>query len=288
MPVVITGASSLIGRNAVAAFARKSPQVRAYIGRPDEAEVLRKLGAKVSVGEVLDVDQLEAVMSGAHTVCHLGSDVTVENEEAWGSTTRSSMEAVVQAAGAAGVRRVLYVSWPGASPDAENPYQRSLGVAERSLQGSDLEHVIVRCSRTYGPGVPWPFAPPRRSPVLRFAVVPGSGRQVVAPVFFQDLVDVLVGADDRERVASGVWGLEGPDRLTMDQLCDLVAGRRCRKLHLRPGARCWLCRLAGFRSSRALAELAAADNIADAPDAAGEFGVTRTSLAEGLRRSLPA
>jgi uncharacterized protein YbjT (DUF2867 family) len=272
----------------VEAFARRSPQVRAYVGRPERAEELRELGAKVSVGEVVDVDQLEAVMSGAHTVCHLGPDVAVENEEAWESTTRSSMEAVVQAAEAAGVARVLYVSWPGASPDADNPYLRSLGVAERHLQSSELEHVIVRCSRTYGPGVPWPFGLPSRLPVLRFAVVPGTGRQIVAPVFFQDLVEVLVGADDRERVASGVWGLEGPDRLTMDQLCDLVAGRRCRKVHLRPGARCWFCRLAGFRSSRALAELHAADNIADAPDAAGEFGVPRTPLAEGLRRSLPA
>jgi uncharacterized protein YbjT (DUF2867 family) len=288
VPVVVIGGSRLVGRHAVAAFVKTSPQVRAYVGRPELANELRSVGTKVSVGETLDEDQLEAVMSGAHTVCYLGSDIDGVGEEAGLSTVLASMETIVQAATAAGVQRVLYVSHPRASPDAENAWLRALGLAERRLQSSGLEHVIVRCTRIYGPGLRWPFVFPSKFAVVRVAVVLGNGRQVLAPVFFQDVVDVLVRADDRDRVASGVWGLQGLDRLTMDQLCDLVAGRAWRKLHLKPKSAYRLAKLLGNRPSLAACELGAADSISDAPDAGAEFGVTITPLEEGLRRSVPA
>src|SRR5438093_8710611 len=105
MPVVITGPWGQLGSHVVEAFLKTSPQVRVHVRHHDVAEDLRNLGAKVSIGDVLDVDQLEAVMSGAHTVCHLGSEPTGPNEETWQSTTIASMEAVVHAATAAGIRR---------------------------------------------------------------------------------------------------------------------------------------------------------------------------------------
>jgi hypothetical protein len=87
-----------------------------------------------------------------------------------------------------------------------------------------------------------------------------------------------------------VWGLEGPDRLRVDELADLIAGERLRKHHLQPGtlrAR-WLPRRLHRRADASADEVFAAESLADAPDAAAEFGVPRTPLREGLRRSGPA
>ena len=50
MPVVVVGASGLIGRRAVVALAERSPEVRAYVRRREAADALRALGAKVAVG----------------------------------------------------------------------------------------------------------------------------------------------------------------------------------------------------------------------------------------------
>jgi nucleoside-diphosphate-sugar epimerase len=134
----------------------------------------------------------------------------------------------------------------------------------------------------YGPGSRW-LQEMRTRAAGRIPTVIGSGRQELAPVFVDDVAAVLVAADDRDRLASGTWGLEGPDRVTADQLCDLLAGRARRKLHLSPR------RAAAGRWSqgygRAALEVLAMDSVADAPDAAVEFGVKPTPLADGLRRS---
>jgi uncharacterized protein YbjT (DUF2867 family) len=121
---------------------------------------------------------------------------------------------------------------------------------------------------------------------MRPPLVIGSGRQVLAPVHVEDVAAVLAGADDRERVESGTWGLEGPDRITADELADLLAGKRRRKLHLSPRAAVRAARLTGERLTLAALEVMAADSVADGPDAAIEFGVRRTPLREGLEGSL--
>jgi uncharacterized protein YbjT (DUF2867 family) len=283
VPVVVTGASGFIGRHAVAALSRVSPQVRAYVRRPDAVEPLRETGAKVALGRIDDLDNLEVVMAGAHTVCHLAGPNAFRSDDDERSTI-GSLRSVLEAASRAGVRRVLYLSYPGASPQAANAFLRSKGEAEELIQASGLEHVVVRTTHVYGPGSEWLRTVSRQS--LRHpALVLGSGRQVLAPVFVEDVAAVLAAADDRERVESGTRGLEGPDRLTADDLADLLAGGSTRKLHLAPRAVAGMARLAGDSVARVALELMAGDSLADGPDASAEFRVPRTSLREGLARS---
>jgi uncharacterized protein YbjT (DUF2867 family) len=284
MPVVVTGASGLIGREAVQAFASTSPQVRAYVRRSEAAETLRALGAKAAVGSIEDGGTLETVMAGAHTVCHLVGGLIPRLPEDYEHAVVGSLRSVIEAAGRAGVKRLLYVSYPGASPEAANPYVRAKGQAEELIRGSGLEHVIVRTTLVYGPAGPWLSLATRlarRHP----AQVLGSGRQLLAPVYVGDVAAVLARADDRDRVESGTWGLEGPGRVTADDLADLLAGRRGRKVHLSPRAASWTSRWSGPTVPRAALEVMAGDSLADAPDAAAEFGVRPLSLREGLARS---
>jgi NAD(P)H dehydrogenase (quinone) len=286
MPVVVTGASGLIGRRAVQAFTLVSPQVRAYVRRPEVAEPLRSLGAKVAVGPIEDVETLEVVMSGAHTVCHLVGGLNPKPPDEYERSIVGSVRSVAEGAARAGVRRLLYVSYPGASAEEANDYLRSAGMAEQVIRACGLEYVIVRCARVYDEESEWLQAVTRRSR-MNPALVVGTGRQLLAPIHANDVAAVLAGADDRERVDSGTWGLEGPDRITADDLADLLAGKPKRKVHLSAGAGARVTRLTGERSTLASLELQAADSLADAPDAAAEFGVRLTPLREGLSRSLP-
>jgi NADH dehydrogenase len=276
----------MIGRRAVAALSRGSPEVRAHVRRREAAPALRDLGVKVAVGWIGDVDTLSAVMRGAHTVCHLVGGLDMPDEAAYEEANLSSVRWALEAASKAGVRRFLFLSYPGASPGSANPYLRYKGLAEEAIRASGLEYVVLRSTHVYGPGSEW-LEETARQAARRPSIVLGSGHQVLAPVFVDDVVAVLVAADDRDAPLQGVWGLEGPDRVTADELADLLSGRRRPRLHVSPGTARRATRLSAKRRSAAALEVLAGESVADAPDAARAFGIRRTPLSEGLRRSGP-
>src|SRR2546427_631750 len=83
---------------------------------------------------------------------------------------------------------------------------------------------------------------------------PGRGRQVLAPVWVGALAAARAAADDRDRLVSGTWALEGPDRVTMSELVDRLAGRRRRKRSLWPRAIAFGGGRGGVRMTPALVE----------------------------------
>jgi uncharacterized protein YbjT (DUF2867 family) len=280
MPVVVTGASGLVGRHALRAFGRVSPDVRAYVRRKDVAPELRALGAKVAVGWIGDVENLATVMDGAHTVCHLVGGGNQPDRKDLEEAILGSVRTVLAAAKRSDVQRILYLSFPGAAPEAASVLLRLKGLAEEEIGKSGIDFVIVRSTWVCGPGSRWLEAMADRGRRGRAVGVPGDGKQIWAPVFVEDVADVLVAADDRAALGSGIWALEGPDRVSVNALVSMVGGRRSRMIF--PSSRRTEARLPAY-------ELMAEDSLSDAglPDAAAEFGVVRTPLAEGLVRSLP-
>ena len=276
MPVVVVGASGLVGRSLVPALTARSPEVRAVVRRRDAAEPLRALGAKVAVDDLSDPESLAAPFRDAHTLVHLAGGMDAPDIE---DANLGTVQRTLAAAADAGLRRVLFLSYPGAGAAAANPYLRAKGRAEEAIRASGLQHEIVRATHVYGAGSRWLM---QTAQAARRRIVLGSGDQRVAPVFVEDVAAMLAAADDRATETSGTFGLEGPDVVTADELADLLAGRR-RRLHVRPGGP--LAALVGRRVPAHVLEVLAADSRADAPDAATEFAVPRTSLAEGLRRS---
>jgi uncharacterized protein YbjT (DUF2867 family) len=281
VPVVVTAASGGIGRVLVPELAARG-EVRAVVRRPDAADSLRAAGAKVAVCDLADTAALASVMDGAHTVVHLAGGLDFPDERAYREanldTTIDMLEAVTQAE----VRRIVLPSYPGASGAATNLYLRAKGLAEEAVRSSGVDHVILRCTHVFGPGQRWleeTLAAAHR-PVA--AVVVGPGTQRLAPVFVRDVARVMVAADDRASAVSGTFGLQGPDVVTADRVTDLLTGRPRRKVHLRPDTARRVSRLLGRSLSPALLELLAADSLADAPDAAREFGVELTGLRQGL------
>ncbi len=286
MPVVITGASGLVGPHAAVALATASPEVRAVVRRPEAAPPLRELGVKVAVGALSDEGTLASVLRGAHTVVHLAGGLDLPDAAAFEEANLGTTLDVLGAAVDAKVRRFVFLSFPGASPDSPNPYLRAKGRAEAAVAESGLEFAVIRSNHVLAPGGSWVAALARQAR-SRPAIVVAPGTQVLAPVFVENVAAVLAAADDRSGLASGTWSLDGPERVTADELTDLVAGRRRTKLHLRPAALARLARLTRRPVSTVTLDVLAADAVGDASDAAAEFGVVLTPLRAALERSLP-
>lgn len=285
MPVVVTGADTPVGRALIPMLLERGSEVRAAVQDSEKAEPLRALGAKVAVMATPDDDTLRAILDEAHTVCLLSADVFLASGEMYEEAIVESTRAVLRAARKGKVRRVLLVSYPGASPTSTNDFLLSTGFAEGAVRDSSPEHTILRCTHIYGAGSPWLDFMVRASR-SRPQVVIGSGSQRLAPVYAVDVARALAAADDRAQPVSGTYALEGPDEVTANELVELLAGSGHPRIHVQPDARPPDPALFSGRLDQAwsqtIGEVLAEDCLADGPGADQEFGLERTSLVAGL------
>jgi uncharacterized protein YbjT (DUF2867 family) len=145
---------------------------------------------------------------------------------------------------------------------------------------SGLEHAVLRTSHVYGLGGLW-FTATVTGADHGFVV--GGGTQVAAPILAADVADVVAAIDDRRDPVEGVWSLGGPDELTADDVV-AIAGEGGAPTHLDPIAAAErLTELLGIPVSVRATEHWASPSVADAPDAAGVFGVSTTPFRDGLR-----
>lgn len=286
MPVVVTGASGYVAGHLIPLLVDRGSEVRAVVRDRTRAEPLRAQGVKVAVTSLQDEDTLVAVARDAHTVIHMAGGQDLPDPDAYETVNHVLTRSVVDASEEAGVKRLVLLSYPGASPDAANAYLSSKGRAEEAVRGGSFQHVVLRSTHVYGRGSRWLAEVSRaaRAPVA--ALVIGPGTQRLAPVHVQDVARALAAADDREAELTGTYAIQGPDVVTADELADMLAGRSRRKLHLSPAAAQRTGRLQGRRLSPATLEILAADSLADASDAAAEFGLELTPLREGLAGSV--
>ena len=263
-------------------------EVRAAVRDPASAEPLRALGAKVTVGRLDDAESLAEVLGGVFTLVHLvGGPDQPDDDALWEANHRSTLRAVA-AAREAGVRRLVFVSVPGAAADAPGAFLRAKGLAEEAVTTSGLQHVVIRSAPVVGAGSLW-FAATVGGALQSPPVVWGPGDRPLAPVAVGDLAAVLAVADDLDADLAGTWALEGPDVVTRRRRGPSARRRRGRARSTCDGeeARARLSdvvRQAGrrCRSSRP----SPTRRATTAPDAAAFFGVQRTPLAEAMRAAL--
>ena len=285
---MVTGASGPVGHALVTILVERD-EVRAAVRRPEAAEPLRGLGAKVTVGRLDDADALAEVLRRVETVVHLVGGPNQPDDEALWDANHGSVLRALAASKIAAVPRFVLVSVPGASPDAGGAYLRARGLAEEAVTTSGLEHAVIRSTHVYGPGSLW-FAAVVQGALADPPLVVGDGSQPIAPVAVHDLAAVLAAADDRRGELAGTWCLQGPQTLSADALSTLLAGEGAPAAeHVRgDDARRRSEGLLGIAVSAAAVEVFEAPSVSDAPDAAAAFGVELTPLVEGLRAALAA
>ncbi len=283
MSVAVVGASGVVGRAVVAALVRRDPSVKALVRRPDTAAPLRAAGAKVAVGELDDTGVLAAVLGGSETVCHLAGGVNEPDEHAYDRGSRRSLEEVIGVARRSGVRRILLLSAFGAAPEAANPFLRAKGRAERLLQGSGLEHAILRTAPVYGLGGFW-FAATVALAELDPPAVVGDASNPVTPVAAGDVASAFAVLDELAEPPAGPLTLAGPDRVTVGALAALISGREGVRSLVPMQARATLQDILGRPVSVPALELLASPMLPDPrlPVAAEVLGLPLTPLEAGL------
>lgn len=162
-------------------------------------------------------------------------------EQAAANTAR-----LIEAAVAAGVRRIVHISVTNASEESPLPYFRGKGLVETAVMHSGLSYAIIRPTLIFGPedillnNVAWLL---RRFPVFG---IPGGGSYRVQPVSVEDVADLAVSAGSR--TDNFVQDAAGPEIYTFRTLVRAIAdavGSRARLLNVSPAAALLAVRLLG-------------------------------------------
>jgi NADH dehydrogenase len=277
----------VIGRATVKALLARD-EVRATVRRASDAVFLRELGAKVAVRTLEDPDDLAEILPRSHTLVHLVGGFDQPDPDELFRANHGSVLTAIEAAKRAKTRRFILLSVPGASLEATHPFLRAKGLAEEAVRLSGLQHAIVRSTHVYGLGGLW-FTVTVEGALTEPPFVVGRGDQELAPVFVEDVASVIAAIDDSAEELANTWGLEGPDVITADAVARLLRGDDRIPDHADGQAAAEaLTRLLDVPVDAVAASFLAMPSRADAPDAATAFGVTRTSLLDGLRATLEA
>ena len=169
---LVTGATGLVGNAIVRALADAGTPVRALVRDADRARAMLPAEVRLVTGDVTEPETLPEAMAGVDLVFHAAGlpEQFLRDERQFDVVNRGGTRHVLDAAQAAGVRRVVHTSTMdvfGAErggtlvetrPDAEpkpTAYERSKVAAEREVDravnnGQDV--VVVNPGATYGPG----------------------------------------------------------------------------------------------------------------------------------------
>lgn len=211
MRVLVTGATSLLGRTVVEQLTDRGDDVSVFQRRPSG------LGVTEHLGDIADGTAVAKAVAGAEAVVHVAGRVAMTGQwSLFEETNIVGTQNVVDAARSAGVERLVQVSSPSvaygggslvgapaglADPStARSDYARSKAQAELialDANSAEMSVVAIRPHLIWGPGdTQLVGRAVSRARAGRLAIV-GSGAALVDTTYIDNAADALVAALDR-------------------------------------------------------------------------------------------
>jgi NAD(P)H dehydrogenase (quinone) len=137
--IVLTGATGQLGRGIAEQLLARVPatQVGVSVRNPEQARRLYERGVRVRMGDFDDAASLRHAFDGASQVLIVSVDTT-------GEAALRQHRTAIEAARAAGARRILYTSHMGANPASPFPPMPDHAATEAMLQASRVAFTALR------------------------------------------------------------------------------------------------------------------------------------------------
>lgn len=239
--ILVAGGTGFLGSAIVRELVRQRVAPVAVLSRVP-SKITRRfpdLTLEARGGDVTDPASLPAVLRGIETLINCVQFPTSPIEvprKGW-TFERVDYQGTVNLTEAArheGVKRIVYLSGVGAAPDAPKHWFRFKWQAEEAVRASGITHTILRPTWVYGPE---DVALNRFLGFARFLpFIPmfGDGKQLMQPVFVDDVAKAVVLSLQTQAAANRTFEIGGPDVMTMDDVIQTaleVMGKRRFILH---------------------------------------------------------
>jgi farnesol dehydrogenase len=245
MSILITGATGYLGSRLVQLLTSEAHAVRVLCRTSPSSPLFHQPGVKIAIGAIEDKASLDRAMEGIEKVYHLAAYARIwsKDKDRYRKFNVTGARNVLEAAGNAGVRKVLHVSTAGVvGPSREKPmnevmprnadffnrYESTKWESEQvcyEFSRNGLPVTIVNPSRVYGPGLDTGSNPVTKLIELymkgRWKIIPGSGDDIGSYCYVDDVVQGLV--DGMEKGRDGERYLLGGVNASFNELLQIVS-----------------------------------------------------------------
>jgi dihydroflavonol-4-reductase len=238
--VLVTGATGFTGGHLARRLAADGVAVRALVRSPHLAAPLLP-GIELAAGDLTDAGSLARAVAGVDVVYNVAALYRAAglDDNLYRAVNATAVGTLVEAAGAAGVQRVVHCSTVGVHGDIANPpadedaplrpgdiYQETKlegeSVARRAASDAGVGLVIVRPTGIYGPGDRRLLKLFRGVARRRFVVL-GRGDIWYHLTYIDDLVDGFRLCGTHPAAAGHTYILSGPEVTTLNELVAITA-----------------------------------------------------------------
>ncbi len=242
MTALVTGATGFTGGHLARFLAARGDTVRVLVRDPARAGDLELAGVKMVAGDLARRESLPAALAGVDVVYNIAALYRQAGlpEATYRVVNAEAVGWLVEAAAAAGVRRVVHCSTVGVHGDIEAPpanedaplrpgdtYQVTKLEGERlareAAAASGVELVVVRPSGIYGPGDRRLLKLFRGVARRRFVIL-GDGKIFYHLTHIDDLVEGFRLAGTVPQAAGRTYILAGAEVTTLNELVAIIAG----------------------------------------------------------------
>jgi uncharacterized protein YbjT (DUF2867 family) len=194
--IVVTGANGHLGQRLLRTLcAQQGPRadVRAVVRSEQAAQQIRVLNLgprlEICVVDYLDAAAMALALAGASQVVHLVGILKQTPSSSYTDAHENACRGLCAAAVVAGVRRIIYLSILGSSPERANACLASKGAAERVLMEAATPALILRVPMVLGEGDYASSALKRRAGAPWNVLLRGASYE--QPIYADDVVQAI-------------------------------------------------------------------------------------------------
>jgi Predicted nucleoside-diphosphate-sugar epimerases len=222
--VVVTGASGLVGTHVCSELVNAGWKIRALVRDTRKAAYrLGHLPIEIRVADIRKAESLRSALNDAGAIVHLAAIAIEKKGETYADTNTEATRVLLEAARAAGVQRLVYMSQNGADSKSPFAFLRSKGIAEDAVTSSRLRWTVLKPSVIFGPEDEFINVLARlvRISPLVFPL-PGGGTARFQPVAVGDVARAVAKVLGDDSTSGKIYALGGPTPLTLRQMTERI------------------------------------------------------------------